>query len=270
MGFDPRQWPAAGPPPRRVTTNLDALLAENEALRREVQQLRRRLELSERRPRTAPTAGWASEAHRPPPPPRVTAEQVQRWGETLAAQSGWRELRLGAEGRGLQGVIEELNQRSFHPGLSLEQRLDRLAAGLGRDLLHALGPGHPSRKRLAILAAFALYGPSAMEWLEDDPGRVVMELRRRQQQLEQPGAEGRRGRRTRSDQRRTDRPGSGASSSPLDPRLEALRVLGLQPGASRQAIKAAHRRLVKQHHPDMGGQAADFQRINDAYQLLVA
>lgn len=40
--------------------------------------------------------------------------------------------------------------------------------------------------------------------------------------------------------------------------------------ASREAIKQAHRRLVKQHHPDMGGRAEDFHRVNAAYQLLVA
>ena len=290
MGFDPRQWPSAGPQPRRVTTNIDALLAENDALRREVQQLRRRLEQVERRPRTA---SWASATEGAPPPElRITVQQVQRWGEALAAQSVWRELRLGRDGSGLQGVIQDLNQRSFHPGLSLEQRLDRLAPGLGRDLLMALGTGQPSRKRLAILAAFALYGPSAIEWLEDDPRRVVAELRQRQQWLEGGAAQHRHGRRTSSEQRRTDRqdrdqqradrqradsqrgrhqrPAPSAEPE-VDPRrLAALRVLGLEWGASRQAIKTAHRRLVKQHHPDMGGQAEDFHRINDAYQLLLA
>lgn len=270
MGFDPRQWPSGNPQPRRVTTNIDALLAENEVLRREVQQLRRRLALLERPPRPAGSPRWSAAAPAsPPPPPRVTPEQVQRWGEALAAQSGWRELRLGDAGSGLQGVIQELDRRSFHPGLSLEQRLDRLAAGLGRDLQQALGAGPPSRKRLAILAAFALYGPSASEWLEDAPMRVVAELRQRQQQLEQPGPQRRRGRRTSTHQRSTDRP-SGDRPHGDPGRLDALRVLGLEWGASRQAIKTAHRRLVKQHHPDMGGQAEDFHRVNAAYQLLMA
>ena len=271
MGFDPRQWPAAGPQPRRVTINVDALLAENDALRRELAQLRRRLALLERTPRSTPD-----------PQPRVTAEQVRHWGEALAAQSGWRELRLGTAGSGLQGVLDDLNQRSFQRGLSLEQRLDRLAPGLGRDLVQALGAGPPNRKRLAIQAAFALYGLSASEWLDDDPRRVVMELRQRQQQLERDDTQHQRGRRTSSDRRRTDRSDSdtrdrqhrasaNAAAADGDPRrLAALRVLGLEWGASRQAIKAAHRRLVKQHHPDMGGRAEDFHRINDAYQLLVA
>jgi hypothetical protein len=180
-------------------------------------------------------------------------------------------------------VLDDLNQRSFQRGLSLEQRLDRLAPGLGRDLVQALGAGPPNRKRLAIQVAFALYGLSASEWLDDDPRRVVMELRQRQQQLERDDTQRRRGRRTSSDRRRTDRSDSdtrdrqhrasanAAAGADGDPRrLAALRVLGLEWGASRQAIKAAHRRLVKQHHPDMGGRAEDFHRINDAYQLLVA
>ena len=131
-----------------------------------------------------------------------------------------------------------------------------------------------------MLAAFGLYGISASEWLEDDPARVVADLRQRQQRLERPGSQHRQGRRTRSDQRATDRQSQGqshhkaaAEQAPPDAdprRLEALQVLGLRWGASREAIKAAHRRLVKRHHPDMGGQAADFHRINVAYQLLLA
>ena len=54
-----------------------------------------------------------------------------------------------------------------------------------------------------------------------------------------------------------------------DSRADALAVLGLEPGATAEAIKRAHRRLVKQHHPDMGGSAEAFRRVNEAYQQLV-
>ena len=54
-----------------------------------------------------------------------------------------------------------------------------------------------------------------------------------------------------------------------DPRADALAVLGLDPGASAVAIKRAHRRLVKQHHPDMGGSAEAFSQVNEAYQQLM-
>jgi regulator of replication initiation timing len=43
MGFDPRRWrPGSSGPP--VTSNVEALLAENDSLRREVRALRRRLD----------------------------------------------------------------------------------------------------------------------------------------------------------------------------------------------------------------------------------
>jgi hypothetical protein len=281
MGFDPRRWSSPPRQPRPVTSNLEGLLAENQALRQEVQQLRRRLaqlERLDRHPRSAGPTGAEPEA-----PPRVTVEQVRRWGERLARQSGWTELRSGGDDSGLRGLIEALNRGSFHPHLTLEQRLDRLAPRLGADLQQALA-GPLTKKRLAVLAAFGLYGISASEWLEDDPARVVADLRQRQQRLERPGSQHRQGRRTRSDQRGTDRQSHGqthgqshhqaaAEQAPPDAdprRLEALQVLGLRWGASREAIKAAHRRLVKRHHPDMGGQAADFHRINAAYQLLLA
>jgi curved DNA-binding protein CbpA len=44
--------------------------------------------------------------------------------------------------------------------------------------------------------------------------------------------------------------------------------LGLQPGASSEEIKAAHRRSVREHHPDLGGDKAKFQAIQLAYDTL--
>ena len=127
-----------------------------------------------------------------------------------------------------------------------------------------MGP-KPTKKTAAVLAAFALYGVRASEWLDEDPRRVVAELRQRQRQAGNSS-----GRRTRSDQRSTDRePTNQARNGWSDPRSQALSVLGLQPGASQQAIKQAFRKLVKQHHPDLGGSADAFRRVNDAYQLLM-
>ena len=87
-----------------------------------------------------------------------------------------------------------------------------------------------------------------------------------QQQLQQSESR-RRGRRTRTDQRRTDQ---RRSDEPQGSRAAALAVLGLDAGATAEAIKQAHRRLVKQHHPDMGGSAEAFRRVNEAYQRLMA
>jgi DnaJ-domain-containing protein 1 len=262
MGFDPRQWPSAGRSSRPITSNLDALLAENDALRQEVLRLRRRLERLEREPRSQSQQVW------------VSAEQVRQWAYELTLQSGWAVLRAGDDDSGLQGLIAELNRCSFLPQLSLEQRLDRLAPGLGRDLQAAV-QGLRSKQRWAVLAAFALYGVSAREWLSDAPQRVVADLRLHVQRLERRAAgtrsQQRNGSRTRSDRRSTDRESGGSAPGGVDPaRWAAYQELGLGWGASREAIKKAHRRLVKQHHPDMGGEAEAFRRVNAAYQLLMA
>jgi len=210
-----------------VTSNVEALLAENDALRRELQRTRRELERLRRqqRPRPEPTLNL------------IRKVQVQRWGEALAQQPGWSELHQV----GLEALIKQLNRQAFPANLNLRQRLDRLVAGLGTELLAAVAepatlPDH------AVLAAFALYGVRASEWLDEDPRRVVEDLRQRLQSSRRPVG---------------------------DPRADALAVLGLDPGASAVAIKRAHRRLVKQHHPDMGGSAEAFRRVNEAYQQLM-
>ena len=249
MGFDPRRWSAEPRPQQRVTSNVDALLQENEALRREVRQLRRQLEHLRQRPEP-------SRHHWRPPQALVSSAQVERWGAALAEQKGWAVLRQS----GLEELIEQLNRSSFLPQLNLQQRLDHLVPGLGRDL-YAATASPLNKKRCAVLAAFALYGVSAIEWLDDDPQRVVLELRQRQRTSN---------RRTRSDQRRTDRQHQSTDQGRDPRRVVALSVLGLEWGASKQAIKQARRRLVKQHHPDVGGTAEAFRRVNDAYQFLVA
>jgi len=76
------------------------------------------------------------------------------------------------------------------------------------------------------------------EWRADDPGQ---ERRERQPQT------------------------SGAAMT----RDEAYAILGLEPGASRQAIIEAHRKLMQRNHPDRGGSAWLAARINDARALLL-
>ena len=234
------------------------MLAENDALRREVLRLNRELErLQRQRIRTQPRSHrpWSEPSAQASP--RISSQQVQAWGQALAQQPGWTALRQ----RGLELLIEQLNRSGFPAHLSLEQRLDRLVPGLGTDLLAAVG-AKPNKQTTAVLAAFALFGVRASEWLDEDSQRVVEQLRQRQ---EQSGSR-RQGRRTRTDQRQTDRPENGHAH---DPRRAALKVLGLDANASLAEIKQAHRKLVKKHHPDLGGSAEAFRRVNEAYQSLV-
>ena len=65
-------------------------------------------------------------------------------------------------------------------------------------------------------------------------------------------------------------PGAGAprSGGRMSP-LEAYALLGLTAGATPAAVKAAHRKLMKRHHPDHGGTAEMAAKLNAARDVLL-
>ncbi|MFO0139602.1 MAG: DnaJ domain-containing protein [Cyanobacteriota bacterium] len=203
MGGERRTWVrshAAGP---RITSNSDALQAENYLLRQEVLRLRQQLDRRESRPpaaeawsRRSPVTSGAAPAQAATPnyaPPNsaaansaaaITADQVRRWGEAMTRHRRWHQLRVGAiawhspqgrasaPGRGLKGLIDPLLGAPSDTAAAFEQQLERRWPGLGEYLRGAL-QGPASKARLAVRAAFAMLGPTAASRLDVEPLAVV-------------------------------------------------------------------------------------------------
>lgn len=64
----------------------------------------------------------------------------------------------------------------------------------------------------------------------------------------------------------------GQSAPPADTNLseeEAWQILGLEPGADREAIVKAHKRLIQKLHPDRGGNEYLAAKVNAARDKLI-
>jgi hypothetical protein len=197
----------------------------------------------------------------------MTPELVRRWAEAMARHPRWHDLGM----EGLLALGARCHARGHDPSLPLEQALERRSPGLGQELAWALR-GSRSRARLAVRAVFALHGSRAPDLLDRNPMGLVDELlvalgigRRQADRRSQGQTHGQSSGHSQGHSHR-----QRFSERPRDSREEALAVLGLERGASREAVKAAHRRLVKRHHPDMGGEVEAFRRIDAAYRLLIA
>ena len=73
-----------------------------------------------------------------------------------------------------------------------------------------------------------------------------------------------------------DRVGGGATENEAPPaeadggmsEAQALRILGLEPGASVDDVREAYRRLIRRAHPDLGGSSGLAAMINEAKARL--
>lgn len=50
---------------------------------------------------------------------------------------------------------------------------------------------------------------------------------------------------------------------------QAWTTLELEPGTPVPLVRKAYQRLARRHHPDQGGDAEQFRRVREAYELLV-
>lgn len=175
----------------------------------------------------------------------------------LGTQPGWAGGFAGrAGGRWMPGGSRRQNRISRVRTASLDMTLDQTTGLIsGRCLL---GPmAGRSLDDLSQADGVALH-----LWCEraDPQGGRLLEtyLDRRFPAWRDAGQAGHDARRSR-----------GSEVSPGMTEREAHQVLGLLEGANRDEITQAHRRMMKQYHPDHGGSTTMAARVNEAKDVLM-
>lgn len=162
---------------------------------------------------------------------------------TALGTLGWGLWRTGAEGR--TGAPRE-GQRSAVRSRGLEMTLDHHTGAMDGRILN----GPYADRMLSELAPDEIAALAAQFETDADSLSLLLAY--------------------------LDRTGKRAGQDPETPapdgtdmsEAEALRVLGLAPGADRAAVRAAYRRLMRRVHPDLGGSDALAAMINAAKQRL--
>jgi DnaJ-domain-containing protein 1 len=180
----------------------------------------------------------------------------------------WRRMRQPAQGWGW-GMGGGSKRRAAGQSSSVETRFLRMALDHDSGTIDGVViEGQFAGKKLGELSLSELLTLLRECRIADEQSASVLEayLDRAHKDWREAGGAGEGAGAGEADKR--SRSWGRAASSALTPD-EAYKVLGLEPGASRAAIKEAHRRLMRANHPDMGGSDYLAARINEAKDLLL-
>lgn len=187
-----------------------------------------------------------------------------RFGLALAAGAfllPWMLRKLNTAGAGAGAYGGSLGSGSAGGGNSsirtrfLHMRLDHASGELDGEIVSGTDAGRrlsdmDEASLIALLAGYRLEDPQSAQLLEAYLDRTFPEWRQHAQAHEEQA--------------------KGASGEPAAMSKEdALRILGLQGGASDAEIKAAYHRLISSLHPDRGGSDYLAAQVNRARDVLL-